>query len=305
MIVAYTSFTHAGLAGALPLARGRKARHPQWRLCGVRVDSAPEPDETDWRAAFDRVIEAEALYGESWRRFVFRHEAAEACAAVKARALKRLFADGAQKAIYFSPDIAVFDDLGEIERRLDEVSILLTPQLQEPNEAPQAIADNEGLAQRCGIYNLGFLGVRNDPAGAALASWWAGRLDAACHIDPAQGLYLDQRYFDLVPALFEPVEALRDPGCHVAAWNLSRRRLEVALDGRILVNERFALKFYHFAEGHGDGSLTERYAGRRPAHVSARPRARRAPAVGRRSARSRRRRNSLRRNGRISAGSDR
>jgi hypothetical protein len=263
VIVAYTSFTHADLAGALTLARGLKAHHPQWRICGVLVDGASEPEEVNWRGAFDLVIEAEALYGETWRRFVFGHDAAEACAAVKARALKRLFAEGAEKALYFSPDIAVFDDLGVVERRLDEASILLTPHLTEPNEAAQAFRDNEGLALARGIYNLGFLGVRNDATGAALAAWWAGRLDSACHIDPAQGLYLDQRYFDLVPALFERVEALRDPGCHVAAWNLSRRRLEVAPDGRILVNERFALKFYHFAQDYGVGSMTERYAGRR------------------------------------------
>jgi hypothetical protein len=264
VIAAYTSFTRSGIACALTLARTLKARHPQWRLCGVLVDSAPGPEETNWRSAFDLVIEAEALYGETWRRFVFKHEAAEACAAVKARALKRLFAEGAEKAFYFSPDIAVFDDLGDVERRLDDASILLTPHLLEPNEGPQAIADNEGLAQRCGVYNLGFLGVRNDATGAALAAWWAERLDAACHVDPAQGLYLDQRYFDLVPALFERVGTLRDPGCHVAAWNLSRRRLEVAADGRILVNGESTLKFYHFAEGYGgDGWLTERYAGRR------------------------------------------
>ena len=260
MIVAYTGFTHAGLAGALTLARTLKARHPQWRLAGVLVDSAPEPQETNWRGAFDLVIEAEALYGETWRGFVFRHDAAEACAAVKARALKRLFAEGAEKAIYFSPEIAVFDDLGEVERRLDESSILLTPHLLQPNEGPQAFRDNEGLALARGVYNLGFLGVRNDATGAALAAWWAGRLDAACHIDLAQGLYLDQRYFDLAPALFERVEALRDPGCNVAAWNLSRRRLDVAPDGRILVNERFPLKFYQFTR---DDGLTERYAGQR------------------------------------------
>jgi len=258
VIVAYTSFTQAGLSHALTLARGLKARCPGWRLCGVLVDG-DAPDQ-GWRSAFDVVIEAEALYGEAWRGFVFSHEAAEACAAVKGRALKRLFAEGADKSFYLSPDIAVFDDLAEVETRLDEASILLTPHQLEPNDAPQAFRDNEGLALARGVYNLGFLGVRNDATGAALAEWWAGRLDAACHVDPAQGLYLDQRYFDLVPALFERVEALRDPGCHVAAWNLSRRRLEIADDGRILVNGRFPLRFYNFAD---DGGLTERYAGQR------------------------------------------
>ena len=56
MIVAYTSFTQAGLSHALTLARGLKARCPGWRLCGVLVDG--DAPEKEWRGAFDAVIEA-------------------------------------------------------------------------------------------------------------------------------------------------------------------------------------------------------------------------------------------------------
>lgn len=262
MTIAFTSFVHAGLSRALTLARSLKSRHPGWKVCGVLVDSvAGDGDDGAWRSAFDSVIDAASLYGEDWRGFVFRHEAREACAAVKGRALLRLFAQGAEKAIYFAPEIAVFEDLGEIERRLDDVSALLTPHQLEANETAQAFADNEGAALRFGVYNLGFIGVRNDATGAAFARWWAGRLDEACYVDPAQGLYLDQRYIDLAPALFERVETLRDPGCHVAAWNLSRRALDFAPDGRLLVNGQHPVKFYHFADD--CDALTERYAGRR------------------------------------------
>lgn len=236
---------------------------PEWRIFGLLVDRAPSDAEAEtWRRAFDGVLEAEALYGEDWRPFVFKHDAAEAAAAVKGRALVRLLADGAEKVFFFGPDIAVFDDLSDIERRLDAASILLTPHQIEPNEGVQAIADNEALALRYGVYNLSFVGVRNDAAGRALARWWAARLDGAAYDGAA--VFNDQKYFDLAPALFDGVEVLRDPGCHVASWNLSRREIEIAADGRILVNGRFPLKFYNFANPYGDGAiLTERYAGRR------------------------------------------
>ncbi len=262
-VVAFTSFTCAEIGRALTLARGLKARHSGWRLCGVLVDRSPwAPEEENWRRAFDWVLEAEALYGEDWRPFVFKHDSAEAAAAVKGRALSQLLAEGVDKALYFAPDIAVFDDLCDIERRLDRASILLTPHQAEPNEGAQAIADNEELAIRYGVYNLSFIGVRNDEAGQALARWWAARLDGAAYDGAA--VFNDQRHFDLAPALFGGVEVLRDPGCHVASWNLSRRAIEIGVDGRILVNGRFPLKFYNFANPYGDGTImAERYAGRR------------------------------------------
>jgi hypothetical protein len=257
-VAAFTSFTGADIGRALVLARGLKAHHPDWRIYGVLVDREPDADEARaWRRAFDRLLDAEQLYGGDWRPFVFGREAAEAAAAVKARALLKLFSDGAEKALYFSPDIAVFDDLSELARRLDAASILLTPHQAEPNEGAQAVADNEALSMRYGVYNLGFIGVRNDAAGLALARWWAARLDGAAAFE-------DQKHFDLVPALFDGVEVLRDPGCHVASWNLSRREIEIAADGRILVNGRCPLKFYNFGNPYGAGAImTERYAGRR------------------------------------------
>ncbi len=260
-VVVYTSLTYAELPGALTLARTLKARHPAWRLWAVWVDRAlPDVGDEPWRRAFDAVIDAAVLYGESWRREVFKHDALEARAAVKGRALARVLAEGADKAFYLSPDIAVFHGLAEVAERLDAASILLTPHQVEANDAPRAIADNEALALRRGVYNLGFLGVRNDAVGAALARWWSARLDEARPDDEVGGRYLDQKYFDLVPGLFDRVELMRDPGCHVGAWNLSRREIVIAADGRILVNGRFPLKFFHFAN---DDLMTERYAGSR------------------------------------------
>ena len=261
----FTSFAYPHLSRAVALAQSLRRRHAEWRLCAVLVDrTLAGIDDDSWRRAFDVVLDAATLYGDAWRGFVFQHDLVEACAAVKGRALAHLFADGAEKVFYLSPEIGVFDDLAELERRLDDASILIAARQIEPNEAPAAIADNEAISMRCGAYDLGILGVLNDATGAALARWWASRLDEACFDDVANGLFIDQKYFDLVPALFDRVEILRNPGLGVASWNLSRRVIEFAADGRILVNGRYPLKLYHFPAPSGDGAMmTERYAGGR------------------------------------------
>ena len=261
-VVAFTSFIRDDLARALTLARGLAAHCPAWARVAVLVDQPRPGEDESWREAFDLVLDAEALYGDEWRGFVFAHEASEARAAVKGRALAQILANGAQKVFFFSPDIAIFHELSDLERRLDAASILLTPHQSEPNASAQAIADNEAKTQRYGIYNLGFLGVCNDVAGAAFARWYSGRLDEGCYDDAPAGLYLDQKCADLAPALFDRVEILRDPGCNVACWNLSRRRVEIARDGAILVNGEAPLKFYQFAEVE-DPLWLDRSAGRR------------------------------------------
>ncbi len=83
----------------------------------------------------------------------------------------------------------------------------------------------------------------------------------ACYEAVEHGLFTDQRYCDLVPALFDGVYVDRDPGNNVASWNLSRRTLRFDKDGTLLVNDR-PLGFYHFTKIPGAGdAMTERYAG--------------------------------------------
>ena len=74
-------------------------------------------------------------------------------------------------------------------------------------------------------HNLGHLFVRPDQQGLAFADWWAARLDDHCFDDRQHGLSTDQRWIDLVPALFEGVRVLRSPALDVASWNLSGRHI--------------------------------------------------------------------------------
>jgi hypothetical protein len=265
-MICFTSFTLTYLPRARLLAETLHAAHPDWPLVALLVDRPPPGFVPgDAFSDFAQVVSVEDLALRNGKSWLFRHDLVEACTAVKGAMLCRLLAEGAAGVVYFDPDIALFHPLADLPARLEQASILLTPHQIAPNEERGAIADNEGAALRYGVFNLGFLAVRNDAAGRAFAGWWAARLAEACFDAPEDGLFTDQKYCDLVPALFDRVGIVRDPGWNVASWNLSRRALAVTPQGHITVNGA-PLAFYHFTKHGGVGdAMTERYAG--SAHV--------------------------------------
>lgn len=95
-----------------------------------------------------------------------------------------------------------------------------------------------------GIFNGGLLVAKkgsND-----ILSWWASACAYRCEKAPEEGLFVDQKYLDVVPVYFEGVDIIRHKGINVARWN--RRYLErsVDADGRILV-EHDPLICVHFS----------------------------------------------------------
>lgn len=254
--VCFSSFTYSYLSRARVLLASVRRVHPDWAVWAVLVDEAPDGvDEAAALAGFDGVLKVADLGIPRVLSWLFQHDLVEACTAVKGAAMMRLLERGAGRVVYFDPDIAVFNPM----EGLDRGSIILTPHQLEPNAAYQAIVDNEVAALAFGVFNLGFVAVRNDVQGRAFAAWWAERLYQACFDDRAAGIFTDQKYCDLAPALFAGVHVLRDPGCNVASWNLSRRVLAFDGQGGLTVNGS-ALKFYHFTKIGGAGDvMTDRY----------------------------------------------
>jgi hypothetical protein len=258
-ITCFTSFTWGYLARALVLSRTLRAAHPDWRQAALVVDTPAEGAE-EALATFDETVYAQDLGVPDFRSFLFRHTLVEACTALKPRMLNRILEGGAGPAIYLDPDIAVFHPLHAVIRALAGASIVLTPHQHEPNADEQAFRDAERTALLYGVFNLGFAAVRPDVTGRAFAGWWQARCEADCRDAPQEGLFTDQRYCDLVPALFPSVAVLRDPGCNVASWNLSRRLPAVTPEGGIAVDGS-PLAFYHFTKIGGVGDvMTRRYA---------------------------------------------
>jgi hypothetical protein len=261
---AYTSFSYSYLNRARVWARTMRRQHGDWILWAVITDKEPEGFKFDLsQEPFDRMITAEDIFGEETESWLFGHDVVEACTAVKGRALQHIMAQpDAEKVLYFDPDTAVFNSMAPIVDMLDDYSIVLTPHQVDPEPAENRIAimDNEMASLQYGVFNLGFVAVANDAEARRFAAWWADRLHDWCHDRLDIGVFVDQKWCNLVPCFFNRVKVVRDPGYNVASWNLSQRKFSFDADGCLLVNGQ-PLRFFHFTKlGPIGDAMTSRYA---------------------------------------------
>jgi hypothetical protein len=250
----FTSFTFSYLARAKILVQTLRAVHSDWTIWAVIVDEPIDGEDFGLTQVFDRVVYAKDLGFSDFRKWLFKHDIVEASTAVKGRMLHHLLEQGATKVVYLDPDIGVFSSLQGVVDRLDSHSIVLTPHQVEPNESIGLMKDNELTSLKYGVYNLGFAAVKNNAIGRRFAQWWAEQLAFACYDEVENGIFTDQKWCDLVPALFDSVHVERDPGYNVASWNLSKRKVTLSRQGDILVNGS-PLKFFHFTKINSAGDL--------------------------------------------------
>jgi hypothetical protein len=260
-VLCYSSFTFSYLNRARVLFQTVRRFHPEWELVALITDRAPAGFRFDPAAEpFDRVVWAQDLGIPDFQAWLFKHDVVEVCTAVKGPFIHQACSSGADAVIYLDPDTALFGSLGPLEAWLEDSDILLTPHLIDPNDSAEAIADNDLSASRTGIFNLGFVAIRTTGEGARFARWWNDRLLDWCYDDMPAGLFVDQRWCDHVPALFDKVKVVRDPGYNVASWNLSTRTVAVGKDGKVTVNGA-PLRFWHFTKlGPMGDAMTKKYA---------------------------------------------
>lgn len=261
-VLCFSSFTFSYLNRARVLFASLRRFHPDWELVALIVDEPPPGFALDIDGEpFDRVAYPRDLDLPGLDGWLFKHDVVEACTAVKGPFLHQACRSGAEAVVYLDPDTALLGSLQPLEDWLATHDILLTPHLTEPNETPAAILDNDLSASRTGIFNLGFVAVRATGEGARFARWWDQRLRDYCYDDIPNGLFVDQKWCDHVPALFDNLKIIRDPGYNVASWNLSTRKVAIGKDGAITVNGA-PLRFWHFTKlGEVGDAMTRRYAG--------------------------------------------
>ena len=95
-----------------------------------------------------------------------------------------------------------------------------------------------------GIYNVGFLYFRNDPAARECLEWWRERCIEWCYDRLEGDRFADQKYLDRWPELFRGVKVLAHRGANLAPWNLDRHVLR-RNQGRQMVADD-PVVFFHF-----------------------------------------------------------
>lgn len=217
-----------------------------------------QPDADLFLCLADRILEADGFYGSDctvveaeqlgipdFAAFSFRYDVMEFNTALKPFMFQHLLEElGYDIVLYFDPDIEVFRALDVIVSKLSEgASFFLTPHLCSPSEDERA--PNDITIMMAGVYNLGFLGVaRGDEASRVLA-WWARRLRYQCINAQSEGIFVDQKFIDLVPGFAPNVYISHDTTLNVAYWNLPQRSLEMR-DESWFVDGR-PLTFYHYS----------------------------------------------------------
>jgi len=197
-----------------------------------RVDGYFDPSSEKFK-----LFEIEELRGmvPEFDKFCFQYSILELNTAIKPYLLEYLFKTyGLKKLIYFDPDILITNSLDELSKLLDKNEVVLTPHLTAPVEDNFFPGEVEIL--QAGTYNLGFLALRHTANTLELIKWWQKRLHNRCIVDHRNGIFVDQKWMDLVPGFYDDVFLLREPGYNVAYWNYHCR--DVRLNGKeITVNK--------------------------------------------------------------------
>jgi hypothetical protein len=143
--------------------------------------------------------------------------------------------------LFLDSDIEIFAPLTELGSLCAEHGVVVTPHCVEPIPL-DGKTPTELQIQRSGIYNTGFIGVGSGCDG--FLDWISERARRHFALEPAAGLWFDQRWFDYVP-LFFGAHVSRDRTYNVAYWNLHERELEDT-GGDFVVDGR-RLAFFHFS----------------------------------------------------------
>jgi hypothetical protein len=231
------------------LARSLSEHHPAVPFFVVLADrldgtftAAGEPFET---------VLLDQLGIPDLHRLSFRYSRQQMAIVAKPYLLRYLLNRGFSPAIFLDADILVVDSLQPLLDETAAHSIALTPHLLAPVSGCARFARELNILQS-GVYNGGFIGVSQREPARLFLGWWADRMHTHCRHDVSQGMHYDQRWLDLVPALFDDVRVVRDGGCNVAYWNLPER------DGMLMPSGARALpgsprathgpcRFFHFS----------------------------------------------------------
>jgi len=190
------------------------------------------------------VVPAGSLDIPDFRSFAFRYDIMEFNTALKPFMIRHLMAAGFGAVLYFDPDIEIFHRLDSVLEALDEgASFTLTPHICRPAEG-DVYPDDIGI-MRAGVYNLGFLGVGAGPEADAVLRWWSRRLQYQCINDQPGGIFVDQKFMDLLPGFAGAARIVRDTTLNVAYWNLAQRAL--TREGDTWLVDGRPLGFYHYS----------------------------------------------------------
>ncbi len=237
------------LSFARTLAASYVAQHPDQRFFVLVVADLRDPHPFGIDPSFTPVLLAE-IGLKNLRSLAMRYDILELNTNVKPTFMKHLLDTyGLDALVYLDPDIFVYGPLDPVFDALASgASAVLTPHMTRPVFDGKSPSEQDLLYN--GTYNLGFIAVGRTDEARRLLDWWEERCLKLGFSEGRTGLFVDQKWMNLAPGLFERIVVSRDPGLNMAYWNLHERMLVESAAGpkvRRDTESPVPLRFFHFS----------------------------------------------------------
>lgn len=144
------------------------------------------------------------------------------------------------KVIYVDNDIYFKGPFEELTSVLNYKGIAITPHWRSIH--PE---DKHQLSYNLthGYFNAGMVGVSS--VGLPAVRWWRKVVEWKCEKNECRGLYVDQKYLDIIALEFNQIcEIIQHKGYNVATWNLNENE-RTKIDDQWYINNEWPLVFVH------------------------------------------------------------
>jgi hypothetical protein len=196
----------------------------------------------------------------------FKYNVTEFCTSIKPFGFDYFFNKKYPLVAYFDPDIYFYSQFTELYDN-KFFSIYLTPHILFV-ELHHSGEWQEEEFLKVGVYNCGFIAMRNNKISNEIVRWWKEKLITKSFVDIESGIYTDQHWIDFIPSFVNQQDVLiiRNMGTNLAPWNFYEREIIKKNDG-LYIKKRIEksstynidkLCFLHFS-GYKYKELIENY----------------------------------------------
>jgi hypothetical protein len=244
MTLAFTICSLNYMHQAITLGNSFLDHNPNSKFIIGLVDIIDKRLDTEKLSNLDIIPLSSVIDSDKLENMVSRYNIIELNTAVKPFYFNYFFKEKIyDKIIYLDPDICVYNSFKYIENKLDDnISCIVTPHCNTPNKNE---VFNDHLYLKVGIFNLGFLALKNNEESHKFIDWLMQRLYDNCYISPYRNLFVDQLWSNLAICYFENIFVLKDVGYNMAIWNMHERTL-IFKNNKYYINN-VPLVFFHFS----------------------------------------------------------
>lgn len=241
-----TVLTRSHLEYGLVLLDSAKKHHPEADFFILVVDFDQSIDSVVKSEGMCNFLSLDSISILQKNDFLFQYTAFEACNALKSFLLRHLRnVHGYSRILYLDSDTLIYNRLDTILEQLNSCGILLTPHISSGTLNHES-ESNSDIFLEFGAYNAGVLGIGRLPSSNNFIDWWCKKMKSNCLDDRSRGLYVDQKYLDLVPGLFDDVFICKNIGLNVGYFNIGNRKIDFSSGFWFI--ERQPLLLFHFTQ---------------------------------------------------------